>query len=133
MLSLISPPPMRSLPHLLALLLALSPLATRAADRPNILFIITDDQRADTIAVLTRAIAAYPICHMSRLELLTGSTVFRNGPKGLSPSLPTWPGTFRDAGYRTVLVGKWDSGGRPEAAGFSETRGLFSSGGGGKF
>jgi arylsulfatase A-like enzyme len=136
----------------LALFLVFFSFNASAAERPNILLIISDDQRPDTIAALgnthiqtpnldrlvregtvfRRAIAAYPICHASRRELLTGCTLFRVGEKGLNPALATLPGTLRDAGYRTIIVGKWDSGGRPQAAGFTQTSGLFTSGGGPK-
>jgi arylsulfatase A-like enzyme len=140
---------MRFLPLLSVFLIALLMGAADAAERPNILLIISDDQRADTIGALgnphiqtptldrlvregttfTRAIAAYPICHASRRELLTGRCLFRVGEKGLPPGVATLPGTLRKAGYRTILVGKWDSGGRPQEAGFTGTRGLFTGGG----
>lgn len=117
--------------------------------RPNILFIISDDQRPDTIAALgnraiqtpnldrlvhtgttfTRAIAAYPICNVSRSEILTGVCAFRNGAaRGapIDPSLATWAGTFRAAGYRTWFVGKWHNDGRPTARGYEAARGLFT-------
>ena len=64
--------------------------------RPNILFLLSDDQRPDTIGALgndtirtphldrlvregtafTRAVTASPICVSSRAEILTGSTGF---------------------------------------------------------
>src|SRR5689334_22870009 len=72
-----------------------------AADRarPNILLLVADDQRPDTITALgnphiqtphldslvrrgtafTRATCAHPLCHPSRAELITGCTGFRNG------------------------------------------------------
>src|SRR5688500_100470 len=71
--------------------------AAEPARRPNILLIVTDDQRPDTIGALanphlrtpnldrlvregtafTRAVCAYPICVVSRAEILTGCTAFR--------------------------------------------------------
>lgn len=140
---------MRSPPLLGALVLLFLAAAAVAAERPNILLIISDDQRADTIAGLgnpniatpnldrlvregttfTRAIAAYPICHVSRRELLTGRCFFRIGEKGVPAGIATLPGSLRDAGYRTILVGKWDTGGRPQEVGFTSTRGLFTGGG----
>lgn len=128
-------------------------LAEESKDRPNVLLIVTDDQRPDTIAALgnsvirtptldrlvregtafTRAVCAYPICVTSRAELLTGCTAFRaqqpyaTGP--LNDSLPRWPEVMRAAGYRTWYVGKWHTTGRPTTRGYEATRGLFGSGG----
>jgi arylsulfatase A-like enzyme len=135
--------------------LGLSPVSAAEARRPNILFIISDDQRPDTIAALgnaviqtpnldrlvhsgtafLRAVAAYPICYVSRAEILTGASAFRNGVgypgTRINPALATWPGTFRAAGYHTWFVGKWDTVGAPKTHGYEETRGLYTSGGGG--
>jgi len=125
------------------------------ARQPNILFIMTDDQRPDTIAALgnpairtpnldglvqggtafTRAIAAYPVCHVSRAEVLTGTSAFRNGigyhNRIIDPVLATWAGTFRAAGYQTWFVGKWHNDGQPKQRGYEETHGLYTAGGGG--
>jgi arylsulfatase A-like enzyme len=130
------------------------PKAPDGAARPNILFIISDDQRPDTIGalgnphiqtphldrlvregtVLSRAIAAYPICSVSRAEILTGATAFRNGAgyrgNRIEAGMATWPATMARAGYRTGLVGKWDNPVRPAELGFAEIHGVFSSGGG---
>jgi arylsulfatase A-like enzyme len=124
-----------------------------AAVRPNFLVIVSDDQRPDTIGALghpivrtphldslaqqgvvfRRACASYPICYVSRAEILTGSTAFRNGVgyRGnvIDPSLATWAGTLRNGGYRTCYTGKWHNNGQPAQHGYTETRGLFSSGG----
>lgn len=136
---------------LIALLLA--PLASVVASSPNILFIVSDDQRSDTIralgnpiiqtphldrlaargSVFTRAIAAYPICHASRAEMLTGCSTFRaygNYPVGpIDPKLATLGGTFQKAGYTTCFTGKWHNDGHPTQRGYTLTSGLFSSGG----
>ena len=136
---------------ILTSLLHASPQAG-ADDQPNILFIISDDQRPDTIGALgntlietphldtlvkqgttfTRAICANPLCVPSRAEILTGSTGFRNGvhPPVNMPDLssPTWPGIMARAGYRTFHVGKWMIAGRPSTRGYQESLGLFASG-----
>ncbi len=121
---------------------------------PNILFLISDDQRPDTIhalgnriiktpnldalvrsgTVLTRATCAHPLCVPSRAELLTGCTGFKNGvhPPLNKPdlSLKTWPDAMREAGYNTWWVGKWHIQGRPSTRGFTDSLGLYSGGGG---
>ena len=147
------------LPLLTALLLAV-PAALRAADasvgstpKLNVVFILADDMRPDCLGALghagvktpqldalaregmtfTRAVAAYPICHVSRAEILTGTSAFRNGVqyrgREIDPALKTWAGTMREAGWRTMYCGKWHNDGTPTRRGYDETRGLFTSGG----
>ncbi|MFZ2639931.1 MAG: sulfatase-like hydrolase/transferase [Verrucomicrobiia bacterium] len=153
---------LRPLPHsrklaqtIIGLIVALA-VPCFAAARPNFLVIISDDQRPDTIHALgnrvirtphldslvsggtafTRAAAAYPICVASRAEILTGVSSLRNGvPYGggkLKPGLTFWAETMQKAGYRTWYVGKWHNDGSPKTRGYMETRGLYTSGGGGK-
>ena len=122
--------------------------------RPNILFLLSDDQRPDTIgalgneiiktpnldalarggAVFTRATCANPICTPSRAEIFSGCTSFRNGVldfgRQIEPDLALWPQTMHDAGYHTWFVGKWHNRGKPSSHGFEDTLGLFSGGGG---
>lgn len=131
-------------------------VASHAADHPNILLIVSDDQRPDTIHALgndtirtpnldrlvaegstfTRATCANPICTPSRAEILTGCTGFRCGVIDfggkIDPQLPTMAGWFSAAGYSTCYVGKWHNDGLPTARGYDFTSGLFR-GGGGKF
>ncbi len=131
--------------------------AARAADsmaRPNILLLVSDDQRPDTIAALgngviatpaldrlvrrgsvfTRATCANPICTPSRAELLTGCTGLRSGVFDfggkIDPQLPTLPRPFAAAGYRTWYSGKWHNNGRPRTHGYASTKRLFTGGGG---
>lgn len=147
---------MRVLPLLAAWLLVAPAFTADAAappKRPNVLLIVTDDQRPDTIHALgnaairtpnldrlvargttfTRAVCAYPICHVSRAELLTGCTAFRAiqpYPDGkLNDALPRLSDTLRDAGYHTAYVGKWHTTGRPSTRGYDDAFGLFASGG----
>ncbi|MCF7785393.1 MAG: sulfatase-like hydrolase/transferase [Prosthecobacter sp.] len=121
---------------------------------PNILFIVADDQRPDTIHALgngvidtpnldrlvargttfTRAYAGYPICHVSRAQILTGNLAFKALPKypggAIDPSLATLGGTLQKAGYHTCYSGKWHNDGHPKQRGYTTTSGLYSSGGG---
>jgi len=121
---------------------------------PNILLIVSDDQRPDTISALgnstirtpnldrlvrrgtsfLNATCANPICTPSRAELLTGCTGIRNGVfdfgREIDPDLPTLPEPFRQAGYATYYTGKWHNNGRPSTHGYEFTRRLYTGGGG---
>lgn len=124
---------------------------TPALARPNILLMVADDQRPDTIRALgnplietptldrlvmggtafTRATCAYPLCYPSRAEILTGTTVFRNGihARGrLDTDAETLPGQLRRIGYRTCHVGKWHVAGTPRDRGYESTQGMYASG-----
>jgi arylsulfatase A-like enzyme len=122
--------------------------------RPNVLVIMTDDQRLDDMRVMpiTReriggagitfenAFATFPLCCPSRTTLLTGQMTHNHKVFGNSPpfggyltyaptqenSLPFW---LRDSGYTTALVGKFMNGyGNDNAAevppGWDHWRGL---------
>lgn len=97
--------------------------------KPNILFLFSDDQRADTIAALgnpnirtpnldalvrrgmtfTRAYcmgSLQPaVCVPSRAMLLSGRTLFRI--KDNLDGITTWPEVFARSGYVTFVTGKW--------------------------
>ena len=122
--------------------------------RPNVVLIVSDDQRPDTIAALgnpniqtpqldrlvargsvfTRAICANPICTPSRAEILTGCSGIKNGVfdfgREIDPQLPTLPEPFARAGYKTWYCGKWHNDGRPRKHGYESTSGLYTGGGG---
>ena len=121
---------------------------------PNILFIVSDDQRPDTIHALgnavietpnldrltargtsfTRAYAGYPICHVSRAQILTGTHAFKALPRypggAIDSKLATLAGTLQKSGYHTFYTGKWHNDGHPTQRGYTTTSGLYSSGGG---
>ncbi|MCB1091532.1 MAG: sulfatase-like hydrolase/transferase, partial [Verrucomicrobiae bacterium] len=85
----------------------------------------------------TRATCSYPICVVSRHEILTGMHGWENGVSGyggskLREEVTFWPDTLRQAGYETWHVGKWHIGGRPSQRGYTDVAGHFT-GGGGKF
>ena len=128
--------------------------AVEAAEKPNILLIVSDDQRPDTIAALgnkiiqtpnldrlvregtafTRATCGNPICTPSRAEILSGCSSFRSGVidfgKPIDPKLPLMARWFADAGYETSYVGKWHNDGAPIERGYGKTNGLYRGGGG---
>src|SRR5262245_4465173 len=138
---------------LAAALAAMISGTTRAADapkKPNILFLFSDDQRADTIAALgnhhiqtpnldrlvrqgTACTRAYcmgaqqgAVCVPSRAMLMSGRTLFR-----VSTTLtgqPTWPEMFAQAGYATFLTGKWHNGPESARRSFAEGRAVFFGG-----
>lgn len=115
---------------LVALTLAIgSPLT--AADKPNVLFVVADDQRFDTIAALGNREISTPnldalvgrgftftnaycqgsmvpaVCVPSRTMILTGRSLFRiPNPQAKTFDGPTLPSTFGAAGYSTLHVGK---------------------------
>jgi arylsulfatase A-like enzyme len=136
-----------------ALGLTTAAAADVAARRPNVVFLLSDDQRPDTIHALgnpiiatpnldrlvrdgtswTRAVSPNPLCVPSRAEILSGCSGFRNGVLALpglrdklDPSLVLWPEAMRRAGYLTCYVGKWHTSGRPSTRGYEATRGLFA-------
>ena len=109
-----------------------------AEGKPNIVFVITDDQRWDQLGCnghpvlktphidrLAREGASFnnffvctPLCSPSRASFLTGlyphqHQVINNDKLGLdvvSHTLMTFPRQLRENGYETAFVGKWHMG-----------------------
>ena len=104
----------------------------RAARRPNIIFILTDDQRYDAMScaghpwlktpnmdrlaeegvLFNNAFVTTSLCSPSRASFLTGCyahthEVFMNNGRDPNPSIPTFPQLLRKAGYQTAFIGKW--------------------------
>lgn len=134
------------------LTLALPVVGASAAEpaptqRPNILFLITDDQRWDMMGNVTpalhtpemdrlaragvrfeRAFVTTPICAASRASLLCGVVerthryTFKTPPLGSCWVDASFPKLLRDAGYRTGYVGKLGVTTQPGA-----TRRLYDS------
>ncbi|MCA9048465.1 MAG: sulfatase [Planctomycetaceae bacterium] len=117
---------------LLSVLFA-SLLPVKAGTPPNILFLLTDDQRNDTLGCaghpiiqtpniddlakngvhFTNSFVSHSICWVSRATLLTGRTCRSFGlpdrPDTVKPEAVADlnPDVMRAAGYRTALFGKW--------------------------
>lgn len=117
-------------------------------NRPNILFLLSDehsfrlmnhlgaehgaepvptpsfDALAASGTVMRHAYCQMPLCTPSRLCLLTGREAQQAGAWDngavLRPELPTLPATLRDAGYATALIGKMHLGGKQQFVGFQE-------------
>jgi len=151
----------RTLLLLTALLLA-SPLAsnadTIAGKRPNVIFILTDDQGYGDISAHGNPILktphldrlrsegvrfedshVSPTCAPTRSALFTGRHEFKNGVthtilerERLTLKATTLAQVLREAGYATGIFGKWHLGDEkeylPGARGFDE---MFIHGGGG--
>lgn len=116
--------------------------------KPNVLFINTDQQRTDTLrcygnenvqtphldslaargTLFTSCYATQPVCSPCRSSMATGlfpnatGVVENNIP--LPPNLFAWPRALHDAGYRTAYVGKWHLGVEPVPGYFDVWRGF---------
>ena len=131
---------------------------TLAGRRPNIVFILTDDQgygdmschghpilktpnidRLNNEAVRFTDFHVSPTCSPTRSALMTGRHEFRNGVthtilerERLTPDSVTIAQVLKSAGYATAIFGKWHLGDeppyRPHRRGFDE---MFIHGGGG--
>jgi arylsulfatase A-like enzyme len=112
-----------------------------ASERPNIVFILTDDQRWDSLGCYGNPVIQTPnidrlaengtlfansfvttsICMVSRASILTGQYARRHGINDfyaiLSPAQmsQTYPVLLRDSGYFTGFIGKWGIGNTVEA------------------
>ena len=98
--------------------------------KPNILFLMTDQQRADALGCsggwvrtphldriaregvrFSNCVTTSPVCIPARVSLATGryphnTGVWDNGAFTLPADAPTWMRAIREAGYRTSLFGK---------------------------
>jgi arylsulfatase A-like enzyme len=132
------------------ILLCCAVLGCAGAERPNILFIFSDDQRADTIAALGNTHISTPnldalvrrgtvftraycmgamqgaVCVPSRAMLMSGRSLFR--VKENLEGQRTWPEEFAKAGYRTFISGKWHNGAKSVARAFQEGKDIFAGG-----
>ncbi len=126
--------------------------APASVQPPNIIFILTDDQRYDALGTVPTPLSRTPsldriaargtrfanafvtlsICSPSRAAVLTGQYGSVNGVTALDqsvgPGSPRMPLLLRDAGYRTGVFGKWHLGNTPASMGFDESAYFLSNG-----
>ena len=105
-----------------------------AGDKPNLLFLWTDEQRADTLAVngnrtfrlpvlnrlatesisFSRAYDTQPVCTPARSSVMTGLWPHTTGCVTNNIALPAaagaMPELLADSAYRTAYMGKWHLG-----------------------
>ena len=122
----------------------------KGKQRPNVLFLFSDDQRADTIGAWGDPLAKTPnldrlvdegtsftraycmgsnqgaVCVPSRAMMLTGRTLFRI--KENLQGQETWPERFAADGYRTFMTGKWHNGPQSVVRAFQEGKAVFLGG-----
>ena len=132
-------------------------LAASAADRPNILFIFSDDHAPNAISCypggLFDEVAPTPgidriakegmrfdlsyctnaICGPSRASILTGKHSHLNGFIDNNSSYfdglqTTFPNLLRDVGYTTAMIGKWHLGTHMAPQGFDYSEVLVGQG-----
>lgn len=120
--------------------------------RPNFIFILTDDQRHDAVGCagnpqihtptldrlcaqgmrFRNAFVTTSLCSPSRATCLTGRYASAHGVVGLGgrlrPGEQTLPGILAAAGYRTAVAGKWHLGNRPAELGFERAVTFVSNG-----
>jgi len=131
---------MNQLIHLCSVLLVFAAACHASADapqqKPNVVFIFTDDQPQSAMGCMGNPHLATPhmdrlakegvlfensfvttsICCVSRASILTGQHMARHGIRSfdtpLSPGqlAQTYPLLLRAAGYRTAFLGKWAVG-----------------------
>lgn len=146
----IKPPDITTFTVVLAWFALLPAIRAASADKPNVLILFADDQRADTIAALGNPVIKTPYldrlvhrglsfnrahmqggmqgatCVPSRAMLLSGQNLFHIDEKLLRDR--TWPEAFAAAGYTTFISGKWHNGDASLVRCFQIARSVFTGG-----
>jgi len=131
-------------------ILSLAPVLHAADNRPNIVFLFSDDQNAQTIAALGNKDIKTPhldslydrgfhfrnafcmgglqgaVCVPSRAMLMTGRSLFRVEEN--LRTQPLMPAALAKAGYVTYATGKWHNGAPSFARAFQHGRNVFFGG-----
>jgi N-acetylglucosamine-6-sulfatase len=118
---------------------AAAPLLAQTARKRNLVLILTDDHRFDTMGFMghpwlktpnldrlakggvhvRNAFVTTALCSPSRASILTGQYVHAHGvTDNISPlpsDLTTFPQMLQRHGYKTALIGKWHMGGESDA------------------
>jgi len=110
--------------------------AAAAADRPNVVFILTDDQRWDALgcedkpllgidtphldrlaeegAIFKNSFVTTSLCSPSRASMLSGLYAHSHGVSNNFTDYPedlaSYPRQLKKAGYETAYIGKWHMG-----------------------
>src|SRR5882724_9682968 len=130
------------------------PAPSQSSQRPNILFLLADDQRWDALGCMGNRIIRTPvidrlaaegvtfynnfcataICMTSRASIFTGQLERTHGVSSFQRELSaeafsrTYPALLRKAGYRTGFIGKFGLGGKLPAAEFDYFKGFPGQG-----
>jgi arylsulfatase A-like enzyme len=115
----------------LSFFFVLLPLFSIAQQKPNILFIMSDDHDANAISAYNKNLVQTPnidrlakegllfnrsfvgnsLCGPARASIITGlfshKNGFRDNRSKFDPSQQTLPKLLRQSGYQTAVVGKW--------------------------
>jgi arylsulfatase A-like enzyme len=128
--------------------------AAQPAGRPNILFLLGDDQRWDTLGCMGNKLVKTPhidslaqratifdncfvttsICATSRASILSGQYARTHGVHNFADTFKpgrfqlTYPQLLRAAGYRTGFIGKYGVGNKMPAGEFDYWRGFPGQG-----